>query len=196
MKFEIQSIKDLGDKDFERAFKKLSEPQKERCLRFKFEADRRRLAFGEELLRELIKKELACKDEDITLTREASGKPVAKVKGEALCVSITHSGDYVACAMSEKPVGIDLEVKREVKPQFLQRVLNQQELEFVKTENDEVFAFLKIWTAKEAFVKLTGKGLSGLSEAEVLPLIKNENSGNLKIATSHSKTYACTVIFE
>ena len=196
MKFEILNTKALGEEDFKRAFEKLSRPQKNRCLRFKFEADRRRLAFGEELLRELIKKELGCTDEDITISRESSGRPVATVKGEELFVSISHSGDFVACALSLKPVGIDLEVKREVKPQFLQRVLNQQELEFLKAESDEALGFLKIWTAKEAFVKLTGKGLGGLSEADVLPLMEKGSFEGLKIITSHSSDYACSVIFE
>jgi len=197
MKFQILNIKDFTESQFQTAFENMSEERMMRCLRYKFIDDRRRMAFGDELLKKLIVKEYKANEDEIELNNLPSGNPVASVKGKEVFVSITHSGDFVACAVSDTPVGIDLEAKREIKPSVLARALTSKELEFIAESNkDEHMEFLKFWTAKEAYVKLTGEGLAGLSKADVLPLIKNGENQELVLKTSHTDDYACTVIYK
>lgn len=196
MKFDVLNIKSLSDADFQKAFESMNKERQERCLRYKFADDRRRMAFGEMLLRRLISEELKVQSESICIENLSSGKPVAKVLGREFFVSISHSGDFVACALSDTPVGIDLEATREIKPDFIKRALSEEEYSFVKESVEgEQRAFLEIWTAKEAYLKLTGEGLSGLKKADVLPLIKGEEKDGLALKVSRTEHFVCTVIY-
>lgn len=200
MKFEILNIKDLTEAQFHKAFEDMSKERQEKCLRYKFAEDRRRMAFGEMLLRKLLAENF--KAESICLKNLHSGKPVAFIGDKEIFVSISHSGDFVASAISDTPVGIDLEVKREIKPDFLRRALNEEEFAFVRDNEShchsrqERMRFLQVWTAKEAYLKLTGEGLSGLKGAHVLPLIKGGEKDGLILKASHTADYACTVVYK
>ena len=194
MKFRVLDIKDLSADRFEKAFEKMSGKRQERCLRYKFMDDRRRMAFSEELLRELISQVYKA-DEDITVENLPSGKPVAKVCGDEISVSISHSGDFVAAAVSDTSVGIDLEVKKELKPSVF-KALSKEELEYAEKSKDKNHTFLRIWTAKEAYLKLTGEGLKGFSKANVLPLVKNGKWDGLVLKANHTDQYFLTVIYE
>lgn len=196
MKFRVLEIKDFTEAQFEQAFEKMSEKRQERCLRYKFAEDRRRMAFGEELLRELVCDVYGVTDEEITLENLPSGKPLAKVKGKDIFISITHSGDFVAATVCDTAVGIDLEVKKEFKPSLLRKALSSEELEYVEKSKDKNQAFLKIWTAKEAYLKLTGEGLKGFSKANVLPLVKNGKWDGLVSKSDHNDRYSLTIIYE
>jgi 4'-phosphopantetheinyl transferase len=76
--------------------------------------------------------------------------------------NISHSGDYVLCAIGKKSrVGIDIE---EVKPVILDDftpILSPDELEeIVRHPKDKLDVFYTIWTQKEALVKAEGSGLN------------------------------------
>lgn len=195
MKYKVLDIKNLNEAQFEFALKNMSIERQQKCLRYKFVDDRRRMAFGEELLRKLISEEYVVDESDILITNLPSGKPVAEVKGNAVFVSLTHSGNFVACALSNKPVGIDLEVKRDFNPRVL-KALCDAEREFVAKSKDEATAFLKIWTAKEAYLKMTGEGLAGFSKAEVLPLVKNGKWDGLILKSNQTEDYTLTIIYK
>lgn len=195
MKFEILNIKALTEADFDRAFDNMSSERKTRCLRYKLMDDRRRMVFCDALLRELIKEQYSAEDNEISIISLPSGKPVAKVRGKEVFVSMSHSGDFVACAVSDTPVGIDLEVKREYKP-TVYKALNEAEREFILKSKDEASAFFKVWTAKEAYVKLTGKGLAGFSKADVLPLVKNGKWDGLALKGANTEDYSMTIIYK
>lgn len=196
MKYRILNIKSLTESDFELAFKQMSKERQEKCLRYKFADDRRRMAFGESLLRKLISDEYVVREEDVIIKNLPSGKPVAEVQGKNLCVSITHSGDYVAGGVSDTPIGVDLEVMRQVSPLLLTKALNEEERAFVSNSEDENLSFLKLWTAKEAYLKLTGEGLGGLKKACVLPLVQMKEYKNLVLTELFTEDYVFTAIYE
>lgn len=195
MKFKVINIENLSEAQFDSAFDKMSSERKIRCLRYKFTEDRRRMAFGDELLRKLLSEVYSADEKDIELNNLPSGKPVAKVLGKEVFVSITHSGNFVASAVSDTAVGIDLEVKKAYKP-TVYKALNEAEREYIAKSKDEALAFYKIWTAKEAFVKLSGVGLAGFSKADVLPLVKNGKWDGLVLKANHTDDYVFTIIYE
>ncbi len=97
----------------------------------------------------------------LSLARTHNGKPY--FQGSKLCFSITHSKGYVAVALSDRgEVGIDLETasydeKREKK--LAERYFKGDE----KTEfGASAESFARIWTKKEAYVKLCGITLAQL----------------------------------
>lgn len=83
--------------------------------------------------------------------------------------NISHCRDYVAAAVSDIPVGIDIEAERIVKDNVAVRVLSLMELDQV--EFSDQMSILAFWTLKESFYKRTGTGLvSTMNETDfILP---------------------------
>lgn len=202
MKFEIFEIKNTDEALFRQAFSNMSESRRQRCLRYKSEADRRRMALGDMLAKKLISEAYRCSAKSISLENLPSGKPKAYVGDKEIFISISHSGDFVACALSTATVGIDIEVKREVSDGLARRALSRDEYAYVtafegdfsaKEQNE---AFFRIWTAKEAYLKLTGEGLAGLEKAQVLPLVLSGEGDGLFLEYCCTAEYVCTVVFK
>ncbi|MEG1633919.1 MAG: hypothetical protein RR314_07705 [Oscillospiraceae bacterium] len=79
---------------------------------------------------------------------DARGKPCfAGVAGR--CFSLSHTSGHVLAALSEEPVGADIEALREP-PARLLATATEQEL--------ESFGFFGLWTLRESVYKLCGEG--------------------------------------
>lgn len=101
--------------------------------------------------------------EGFRLRSDAQGKP-SFVPQEDLHFNLSHSGDIVMAAFSSDPIGLDIECCGRSKDfqAIACRFFLPEEADFVSqagADCEEVF--LRIWTAKEAIVKLTGEGLAG-----------------------------------
>ena len=81
------------------------------------------------------------------------GKPLLQNR-EDLHFSLSHSGHWAVCALSDAPVGVDVEQPRCTEA-VARRFFRSDEL----TALDPVF-LTRLWTAKEAFVKALGRGLT------------------------------------
>lgn len=79
-------------------------------------------------------------------------------------ISITDTASFWACALSDVPVGIDMEEKkREFKPSVVNRLhpLEKKYLDGLSEGSSEWNSeALNIWTRKEAFMKLSEEGLA------------------------------------
>lgn len=88
------------------------------------------------------------------ISRTENGKPY--IEGNPLFFSISHSGEHGVIAISNKPVGVDLEIfKGKDRLSFISRFCEQEQLE-IASEKD----FLFHWTAREAFIKMRGSTLA------------------------------------
>lgn len=74
--------------------------------------------------------------------------------------SMSHCKGAVACAVAREPVGIDIENLRHPKPDVLDYVCNGEEMAMVLDSIDPAGKFTELWTRKEAYVKLTGEGIT------------------------------------
>ncbi|MFP5020614.1 4'-phosphopantetheinyl transferase family protein [Pseudonocardia phyllosphaerae] len=97
------------------------------------------------------------------------GKPHGKprVAGGGPEFSLTHSGQLVGVAVSDEPVGLDVEQHRPLSALdgLAEHVLSRAELAAgVPAPAD----FLVTWTRKEALLKATGEGLSSPMDAITL----------------------------
>ena len=101
---------------------------------------------------------------DLTVARTERGKPYFP-NTPSLHFSVSHSGDVFACAFSDEPVGVDIQEYKnrpdeaERCRKIAARFFHRDEIDAL--EADTVSAFYNIWTAKEAYVKLTGQGIDG-----------------------------------
>lgn len=96
---------------------------------------------------------------DAEIVRDAKGKPYFAHEPQ-LYLSISHSAHIWACAFSDAPVGLDVQVYRE--NDFLriaERFFHPSEFDYVRRGGKE--AFFNVWTAKESYVKYTGSGIDG-----------------------------------
>lgn len=71
--------------------------------------------------------------------------------------SISHSGRFTVVAVSEDEIGVDIEERENINPAVAKRCFTEEEQDFAKLSTKN---FLRIWTAKEAVLKLLGTGFS------------------------------------
>lgn len=87
--------------------------------------------------------------------RDEWGKPF--LKNNPFFFNVSHAGEYVVIAVSERPVGVDIEGRRKIKDGMYRKVVRQEEEKLIG--QDREWDFLRLWTLKESFVKAEGKGL-------------------------------------
>ena len=89
------------------------------------------------------------------ILRDEMGKPY--FADCALHFNVSHSGEYLAIAVSELPVGVDIQEPKNIKDGMFRKVVQTEEA--VVIGDDRQNDFLRLWTLKESFVKAEGKGL-------------------------------------
>lgn len=92
------------------------------------------------LLRYAVENNVDLEYNSLVFLTEDGGKPY--VEGDPFYFSLSHSGDYAVCAISDSPVGVDIEKEKELSEKIKGR--------FAKNTVE--------WTEKEAKGKLTGNG--------------------------------------
>lgn len=75
--------------------------------------------------------------------------------------NFSHSGQYVAFAVADRPVGIDVQVIGAYRPEVAVRVCSDEELARIGASDDPTAEFTKLWTRKEAYLKMLGCGIIG-----------------------------------
>ena len=100
-----------------------------------------------ERLNEILNNKLALPFE---ILKTDNGKPY--IEGNPLHFSISHSGDRGLIAISDKPIGVDIEIfKDKLRKSVIERFSAREQAE-IADERD----FLIHWTAREAYIKLYG----------------------------------------
>lgn len=86
------------------------------------------------------------------------GKPFTDSK---IHFNLSHSGEYVVCAFSEKgPVGIDIEERKPINWIEFSKIFTKNEIQILNKTKNSNNDFYRIWTRKESVIKGEGKGLS------------------------------------
>ena len=78
------------------------------------------------------------------------------------CFSISHCKHAIAVAISEKPIGIDIEHIRAAKPELVTRTMNEKEQAEIWAATSPDIAFTCLWTKKEAVLKMQGTGITSI----------------------------------
>jgi len=146
----------------------LDDIERGRYANYRREIDKLRFLTGRALIRAVAGTRLGVEPEAVTLDSSCfdCGKPHGKptVVGSDLEVSISHSGDQVALAVTTGgPVGIDVEEVRAAEVDDLAGIaFSPAELAVFHAvpEAARRGAFFTYWARKEAVLKATGKGMS------------------------------------
>ena len=171
---EVFSLKidcDIPDETLSFLGELVSPEKKIRAAKLFHKHDRINLLIGEILLRVAIQKRAGIAGAAVAFSKDEKGKPVL-LSPAGLHFNISHSGDLIACALSDKPVGIDVQIIKPLANDIASRFFSADEREYLKKESgDPNAAFCRIWAMKESYIKWDGRGLSlPLSSFSVLEL--------------------------
>ena len=73
--------------------------------------------------------------------------------------SISHCKRGIAVAVSENPIGIDIEAIRTFSPELMRKTMNEDEQLRITYSATPDVEFIRFWTQKEALLKLQGTGI-------------------------------------
>ena len=124
--------------------------------------DSQRSLLGELLARHLLHKATGEPLPDEAFITGDKGKP-AHDGFRGIHFNITHSGEWVAVALSSKCVGVDVERIRKIPEGLAKRFFSEAEnqwLDSAKNEAEQKDIFFTLWTLKESFLKAIGSGLT------------------------------------
>ena len=105
-------------------------------------------------------------DELPVIARHPNGKPYFPGHPERH-FNLSHSGTLALCALSDAPVGVDIEVIRPRKASLPAYTFKGKDYERYETLGGDWDAFYTLWTEVESIIKYTGEGLKAYRRAEV-----------------------------
>lgn len=85
------------------------------------------------------------------------GKP--ELGGIELEISLSHSAGMVLCAISDKRVGADIQMRTEYNAALAERFFTKKESAAIAQAADRDRMFTQTWAAKESYLKLLGTGM-------------------------------------
>ena len=121
---------------------------------------------------------------DGEILRTSLGKPYIDYP---ICIGVTHTDKVVIVGVDENAFGIDAEKKGRKMPRrnaIMKKFFTANECALIESTENKDEVFLDLWVKKEAYVKFTGDGLSGMKDCDVTTLSgfeKIENDRDLII---------------
>nr|WP_245248089.1 4'-phosphopantetheinyl transferase superfamily protein [Methanobacterium petrolearium] len=114
------------------------------------------------------------------------GKPFLKNYSDVF-FNLSHSEEYVACAVSNSPVGVDIEHIHDIDLNIAKYYFYGSEYKHIIHNKDKKKAFFELWVLKESYMKMTGLGFRlPLDEFSIeindeIKLIHQENTGEFGV---------------
>ena len=94
--------------------------------------------------------------DESTIRRNPCGKPMV----EGIYFNLSHTDGLVVCAVSDAPVGCDVEKVKEAPKGVAERFFHLNEKMYLeKCFEDYDREFFRLWTMKESYLKMTGEGM-------------------------------------
>ncbi len=142
----------------------LTPDERDQYLRFGSDSRRREFLLSRLLVRSLLAGYLNRDMNGLKFSYCDRGKPF--VEGAELKFNLSHTDGLIACSFGRREVGIDVEKmdaqKRPSWPLLANRYFSPEENNYLFSQPQETqpLAFFRIFTAKEAFGKATGRGIN------------------------------------
>jgi 4'-phosphopantetheinyl transferase len=170
----------------------LSDDERHRASRFRFDEHRRRFIVRRAMRRIVLGRLAGTDPAAVRFETSEHGKPRLAGIESALEFSASHSGDLGLVVTGSRVVGADLEV--------LDRPMDYlrfAEHHFTREEHSEIarhhgdrlrIAFFNCWTAKEAYLKALGHGLTRSLESFAVRCEPGGNAGLIRDSDDPSAT--------
>lgn len=149
----------IDDFDLREALAAVSQQRRDYALRYRQERDQRLCLAAYRLLQRALMLEYGI-DGMPVFTYDDKGKPLLQGHPD-IHFSLSHCHEAVAVAVSDHPVGIDIEITGHYSAEVARRVMNDDEMCEIEASAQPEVAFTRLWTMKESLYKLTGDDNEG-----------------------------------
>jgi phosphopantetheinyl transferase len=161
----------------------LSTQEVRRYERFHHISDANLFLFGRYLARHLVAHLSMRQPKDISIMTDGiATKPYESHR--LIEFSISHSGNFVAVAVSQRPVGIDIQVHDQTQIDMFDRFFTSKEKNYARRSSKN---FYRLWTSVESLAKITGLGFNEAIMKRT-PRFRDELSGYIFNQTDY---YVC-----
>src|ERR1044071_4144724 len=169
---------DQEDGSVERFRRTLEAGELERAARFHFDKHRRHFIVARGFLRSVVARYLRSQPPSWRFEYGAYGKP-APGSEHTLRFNLSHSDEVALLAIAlDAELGVDVEHIRAdfASEEIARRFFSRAEVEVFNAlpKEEQVAAFFRCWTRKEAYIKARGKGLSQALDAFDVTLAPEE----------------------
>ena len=157
-------IQEYTPEEIARWTDELPEWRRKQVLAYKNDMGRRQSLLAYRLLCQGLREEYGIMEQP-TFVYNEHGKPSLALPptggdGEGLYFSLSHCKEGVCCAISDRPVGIDIEsASRKISDSVIRYSMNEGEQVLIRESDDPQRTFLRLWTQKEAVLKRLGTGI-------------------------------------
>lgn len=103
--------------------------------------------------------------------------------------SISHCKEAIAVALDDQPIGIDIESIRRFDPELVIRTMSLSEQTLIASSAHPERAFIRLWTQKEAILKMQGTGITSFEQLQTLPI------SDYRIHTIEKEKYIYTIAY-
>ncbi|MBP5376111.1 MAG: 4'-phosphopantetheinyl transferase superfamily protein [Bacteroidaceae bacterium] len=158
----------VSTEELEQAIASLPDWRREKALRFKHEQGRKECAFAYLLLCQALREHYGI-TEKLSFIMGEHGKPELDFNvnpnsklstlNSKLYFNLSHCKNAVACVVSDQEIGVDVETIGRYSESLARHVLSPDEFDLVASSPTPQIPFIRLWTQKEAIVKLTGRGI-------------------------------------
>ena len=149
---------ELTQTEFDALLPLITLEKQERIKRFHFFRDARNALLGDVLARTEICRATGLSNRQLDFAANEYGKPFL-TNNPHIHYNISHAGHYIACAVTDEPVGIDIELIKPIDMKIAERFFTPDEAGYIY-KAQQSHRFYEIWTKKESRIKWEGKGLS------------------------------------
>jgi len=157
--YAVDLIEPLEKRSYERLLACVSKEKRARIRRFYRKEDRIRGLMADILIRTIIIRMLRLKNEKIKFHTNDYGKPFLKER-EDFQFNLSHSGIWVVCAVDDRHIGIDVERIQPIDLDISKNYFSHDEHRELMSKADKFSYFFSLWSLKESYIKIRGKGLS------------------------------------
>jgi 4'-phosphopantetheinyl transferase len=162
MKIYAVKILDISEENLDKLCLLIDSEKKCKIKKIINKKDKISTLIGEIVIRTLIIEKLRISNKYIKLNKNQYGKPYLKDYPN-FNFNISHSGDFVVCAIDNNPIGIDIEEVKYIEYEDIAKnFFTAHEFDYITKDDsfNSLSRFYEIWTLKESFVKCCGQGLA------------------------------------
>ena len=195
----------LPQEDIEGLIGLLSADELARANKFRFAEHRNSFIASRGILRQLLANYLDLSPKNLEFGYSDRGKPLlakANLANIPLQFNVSHSHEYALFGFTWRNlIGVDIEYLREMKDavKIARRFFSEREFKFISSFDlqQQPRVFFKHWTAKEAYLKAIGVGLTGSLASIEIALDRAENASIIAIDDNKATTtgwsmYSCS----
>ncbi|MHA4842608.1 4'-phosphopantetheinyl transferase family protein [Flavitalea antarctica] len=164
----------------------LCDEETAKAERYNYQKDRDRFVISRAVLRLLLARKLSVHPSTLVFAIGTNKKPfLAEPAIATVEFNLAHAGEYILIAISDSPVGADLEY---IDPDFnypevAKFACNEDEMSSISASSSPLFTFYMLWSRKESLLKATGKGIS-----DDLPAVRCLDGTNIVQASAIGST--------